>query len=318
MPARVFMSYSHKDEELRNELETHLSMLKNQGLIEAWHDRRLVSGDHLDDSIHAELEAADIILLLVSPDFLASDYCYRIEKGHALKRHRAGEARTISVILRPCEWGETELSQYLVTPKDGKAITRWADRDEAFLDVAKSIRRAVEEVNRASQPPEKKPIMVVHGKVEIPKLPRSSNMRLRKTFTDSDRDQFQDEGFDFIERFFRGSLEELAQRHGDVETRHRNIDNQSFVSTIYRNKQKVAACTIRMGGMLGGITYSNSDNARDNSFNESLSVDGDDQRLFFKPMGMAHLGDVGKEGALSHEGAAEYLWSLLITPLQGH
>ena len=104
MAARVFMSYSHKDEELRDQLEVQLAMLRRQGLVDIWHDRRLLPGDRLDWTISEELDRADIILLLVSPDFLASDYCYKIEKGRALERHREGTARLISVILRPISY----------------------------------------------------------------------------------------------------------------------------------------------------------------------------------------------------------------------
>src|SRR5213080_3948433 len=100
----VFFSYSHKDEDLRDQLETHLAMLKRQGVISAWHDRRLIAGSDIDTGITEELEGADIILLLVSPDFLASDYCYGVEMTRALERQAAGEARVIPVILRPCEW----------------------------------------------------------------------------------------------------------------------------------------------------------------------------------------------------------------------
>lgn len=125
MAARVFISYSHKDEALRDQLEVQLAMLKRQGLIETWHDRRMLAGDQFDWAISEELDAADIVLLLVSPDFLASDYCFNIEKAHALKRHREGSARLVSVILRPCDWQNTDLGSYLVTPTDGRAVTLW-------------------------------------------------------------------------------------------------------------------------------------------------------------------------------------------------
>jgi hypothetical protein len=91
----VFFSYSHKDEAIRDQLETHLAMLKRQGVISTWDDRRPIAGDNIDNGIALELEQADIILLLVSPDFLASDYCYGVEVARALERHAAGEARVI-------------------------------------------------------------------------------------------------------------------------------------------------------------------------------------------------------------------------------
>src|SRR5205814_513347 len=99
--ATLFFSYSHKDEDLRDQLEVHLAMLKHDGIIESWHDRKIPAGDELDTSIDAKLDEADVILLLVSPDFLASRYCYEREMARAMQRHAEGSARVIPVILRP-------------------------------------------------------------------------------------------------------------------------------------------------------------------------------------------------------------------------
>ena len=98
--ARVFFSYSHTDEALRDQLETHLALLKNQGLIESWHDRRIAPGSEFDQSISDAMQSADVILLLISANFLASAYCYSIELKAAMERHHAGTAAVIPVILR--------------------------------------------------------------------------------------------------------------------------------------------------------------------------------------------------------------------------
>src|SRR4051794_23858837 len=102
--AKVFFSYSHVDETMRDQLEVQLSMLKRQGVIDTWHDRRIGAGQEIDGSISRNLEDSDIILLLVSPNFLASDYCYDKEMLCAMERHERGEAAVIPVILRACEW----------------------------------------------------------------------------------------------------------------------------------------------------------------------------------------------------------------------
>lgn len=320
MAARVFMSYSHRDEALRDELEVQLAMLKRQGLISVWHDRRMVAGDRLDWSINQELDQADIVLLLISPDFLASDYCYKIEKARALERHREGTARLISIILRPCDWTHSDLPEFLVTPTDGKPITTWPNQDEAFLDVARSIRRAIEEVDRTGTPQETHAF--IEPSVAAPdvgnELPRSSNLRLRKEFSQADKDGFLLDSFEYMDRFFQGSLNELQSRNEGIETRHRRIDGNTFTASIYRNGEKVASCSIRLGEMLGnGISYSNGDDVSGNSYNESISVENDDQKLFLKALGMPHLGIVEDKSALSQEGAAEYYWALLIERLQG-
>ena len=323
MGARVFISYSHADEGLRDELEVHLAMLKRQGLVDVWHDRRLLAGDHLDWTISKELDEADVILLLVSPNFLASDYCYKIEKGRALERHRQGTARLISVILRPCDWTHTDLAQFLVTPTDGKPITQWPDRDEAFLDVTRQIRRAIEGLEVAGAPQvehhfiEAAEIEVAEEGPEPQAMPRSSNLRLKKEFSQADRDTFLFETFDFLAKFFQGSLEELQARNEGIETRFRRVDGDCFTATIYQGGTKVAGGTVRAGGMFGyGITWLGNDSGQANSHNESLSVGNDDQKLFLSPMGMP-MGGVSRDANLTQEGAAEYLWDLLISPLQG-
>src|SRR5882724_2779388 len=96
----LLFSYSHKDEALRDELAAHLAALRRERLIETWHDRRIVAGQPVDATIAKELETADIILLLISPDFINSDYCFEIEVRHAMQRHDRGEAVVIPVILR--------------------------------------------------------------------------------------------------------------------------------------------------------------------------------------------------------------------------
>jgi tetratricopeptide (TPR) repeat protein len=145
-PIKVFYSYSHKDELLRDKLEEHLAHLKRQKIISEWHDRKITAGSDLEEKINENLNSADVILLLLSPSFLASDYCSEKEMVIALEKHKKGEARAIAAILRPCEWQETPFKEFLVLPKDGLPITKWADEDDAFLDVAKGIRKVVEEI----------------------------------------------------------------------------------------------------------------------------------------------------------------------------
>jgi hypothetical protein len=119
--AILFFSYSHQDEGLRDQLETHLAALKRQGYITTWHDRRITGGEAFADAISANLEAADIVLLLVSPDFIASDYCFDKEMIRALDRHQEGTCTVIPVILRPCDWQDAPFGSFLAASKDGKA-----------------------------------------------------------------------------------------------------------------------------------------------------------------------------------------------------
>jgi len=142
-PIQVFFCYSHSDEELRDRLADHLTMLKRQQVISAWYDREITAGSDWAGAIDAHLNTAQIILLLVSASFLASDYCYDVELARAMERHRAVEARVIPIILRPCDWETAAFGNLRALPKNGLPITKWGDRDEAFLNVVQGIRAAI-------------------------------------------------------------------------------------------------------------------------------------------------------------------------------
>lgn len=317
--AILFFSYSHKDEDLRDQLEVHLAMLKREGLIEAWHDRKIPAGDEFDRSIDAKLEEADAILLLVSPDFLASQYCYDVEVQRAMQRHEEGVARVIPVVLRPCDWHNAPFGKLLAAPKDGKPVTRWTDRDEAFVDVVRQIRSALAASGGA---PAAKPSP--RSTVTPPSSashPRSSNLRIKKEFSDADRDSFIDDGFEHIARYFENSIEELGKRNPGIEGRFKRIDAHSFSAVLYRGGKEVSRCLIRHRGSQGygnGITYSTDTRGMGNSFNEQLTVEVDEQTLFFRPAGMRMwmTGRQNENPHLTFDGAAEYYWEMLIEPLQ--
>ncbi len=146
----VFFSYSHADEALRDQLEKQLSMLKRQGVIDTWHDRRVGAGQEIVYEIDEHINRDDIILLLVSADFLTSDYCYDIEMKRAMERHEAGEAIVIPIILRACDWLHAPFGKLNAVPRDGKPITQWADIDEALLQVAKAVRKAAARWHKAA------------------------------------------------------------------------------------------------------------------------------------------------------------------------
>lgn len=140
MPVTAFLSYSHKDESYRETLETHLAALRRQGRLDAWHDRKLLPGDAFDDVIAAEVERADLVILLVSPDFIASDYCVEKELARALERHAQNQCVVVPVIVRPCDWHEMPFGRLTALPTDGQPIATAENEDAAFLDVVKGLK----------------------------------------------------------------------------------------------------------------------------------------------------------------------------------
>src|ERR1700730_471477 len=145
MPIKIFFCYAHEDEALLNRLKAHLRSLQREGLIEVWHDRNISAGTEWEREISQRLDAAQVILLLVSPDFMNSDYCYGIEMQRALKRHENGEATVIPIILRPVYWHGEPLSKSQAQPTDGKPVTdpEGHDQDRAFYTVTNGIHKVV-------------------------------------------------------------------------------------------------------------------------------------------------------------------------------
>ncbi len=143
---KLFISYSHRDEKLRQQLDKHLAPLKRQQVIEAWHDRQIPAGTEWANEIDENLNNADIILLLVSPDFVASDYCSNTELDIALSRHQQGTAIIIPIVLEPCDWSWLPFAKFQAFPKDALAVTSWPNQNEAFVDVATGIRKVAQEI----------------------------------------------------------------------------------------------------------------------------------------------------------------------------
>lgn len=139
----LFFSYAHEDEPLRDELAKHLTILERQGMISAWHDREISAGTEWKGEIDRHLQSAQIILLLISSDFLASDYCYDIEMKKALERHDQREAIVIPVVLRPVSWQGAAFAKLQALPENGKAVTLWDNQDAAFFNIAEGIRTAI-------------------------------------------------------------------------------------------------------------------------------------------------------------------------------
>lgn len=141
----IFFSYSHRDESLRDELETHLKLLERKRIISTWHDRKILPGQEWDHEIDVRLERANIILMLISSDFMASQYCWDNEVSRAIERHNAKLATVIPIILRPCDWTGAPFSHLQGLPTGMRPITDWPNRDQAWSEVAKSIRVIAEQ-----------------------------------------------------------------------------------------------------------------------------------------------------------------------------
>lgn len=323
---RIFVSYSHADEALRQELDKHLVSLKRQGLVEVWHDRRIEAGEEWAGKISANIQSAHVILLLISPDFIASQYCYEVELAEAMRLHERGDAVVIPVILRPCDWHDLAFGKLQAATRDGRSIAKFPTWDDGFLEVVQSIKAAAKRVDSKSRTESAgsgsaalfeagNPVASVAARRSS--VDRSSNLRVKKTFSDHERDTFRVEAFDYIASFFENSLLELERRNSQLKTQYRRRDANSFEASVYDNGKQITRCGIWMGGnqFIGEIAYSNGGLGSGNSCNESLSVVDNGQLLGLKPLGLAHYGSQDVD-FLTLEGASEFFWSIFVRPLQ--
>lgn len=314
---KLFFSYSHRDEDLRDELETHLSALKRQGVIDAWHDRRIPAGKEFVSEISHHLEDSQIILLLVSPYFIASDYCYDTEMTRALELHGNGKARVVPVILHPCDWQSLPFGRLQALPKDGKPISKYPNLHDAFLEITLAIRGVAKEFETSTAEPESTTNQSRHvGLTSAIANIRSSNLRVKKTFTQRDKDKFERDAYEYIEKYFENSLSELETRNSNIETEFRRVDANQFTACAYINGAEASSCAISFharGGFMGGIAFAYG-RSIGGGMNESLSVEDDGYTLYLKPLGMNIRSD--RNAQLTLEGAAEAFWEVFMRNLQ--
>lgn len=316
----LFFSYSHKDEALRDELEKHLASLKHQDIIDTWHDRGIGAGEEWAMQIDDHLRTADIIVLLVSADFIASRYCYDLEMKEALRRHETGEARVVPVILRPCDWHDLPFGKLQAATRDARAVVKFPTLDDGFLEVVQAIKAAAKSMHgttakvpcsQAQQPAKTQVVQSVSG-------PRSSDLRVQQSFSDHDRNTFIMESFEYIAAYFENSLVELAARNPQLKTQFRRRDANSFEAVVYSDGKQASKCGIWLGNgsFMGDIAFSYSGLGNGNSFNENMSTVDDGYSLGLKPLGMGYHSSGQRDAIMTQEGSAEYFWGMLIQPLR--
>ncbi len=142
----LFISYAHEDESFRKDFDKHLAALRREGLVEEWHDRMIKAGQDWERQIHTNLDLSHIIVLLISPDFLASNYCSEVEVKRAMQRYEMGTARVIPVLIRPTDWKGAPFSKLQALPSNALPIAEWKGRDAAFVDVVQHLRDVCREV----------------------------------------------------------------------------------------------------------------------------------------------------------------------------
>ena len=302
MPLPAFVSYSHADEKAWERLRKHLAMLERDSLIFNWYDGQILPRDKIAGEIRNELDRSEIFLALVSPDYLASQYCYEKEFQHALELARSGRLRLIPVILEPCDWLSSPLSEFMALPRDGKPISEWTNVNIAYLDVVSGLRRIVQHApNQAPVPERTEP---AHPTRQI---------KLQRDFDAIERLQFADGAFNTIKEYFRAAAAELAQVSDELRTHFEEMSPTAFTcSLVNRAKQRGGESHITVHNMkgrqgYGEIIYSQDRYAETKTMNGVFNVEADDYNLFLSDSGFSW--NKKDSSRLSPERAAETLWN---------
>jgi len=302
--ATAFISYSHADEKALERLHKHLAVLKRDGTLPTWSDHTIVPGDRLDGVIHAQLERSQVFIALVSPDYLASCYCYDKEFARALELAAAGRMRIVPVILEPCDWLSSPFKDFVALPKDGQPISAFTNPNNAYLNVVTGLRRIVEGAGEGSNAPVDG--NTVPGQVRRP--------RIKQDFDAIQRAEYADHAFATIRAYFRASCTELAQIGDDLRAKFEDMDATAFTCSVVNRAKRQggeAHITVRNGKSkslgLGDINYVNQRYADKNVSNGSIRVTNDDYQLF---LSLDHYGMSSAPGRdkITLEQAAEKMW----------
>jgi len=302
MTLKIFISYSHRDEAVLDRLRTHLATLARDEVVETWDDREIRAGQIVDGTIANAHDVSTVFMPIVSPDFLASDYCYEKEMQAALEKAERGEMTIVPVIAEPCDWLSSPLKKFKAVPKDGKPISEWTNANNAYLDIVQELRRVAMADGRK---------VMAAKPAKGGGSPAASRVKIRRDFSSIDRAKFRDAAYTEIRRYFAESIEEFGQIEG-LQGAFEDIDPNAFTCTIVNRSKREAEShlTVRNNKnrqhALGDMTVSFDAYARTETANEIVSVASDDYDQYLE-LGM-RFGGSDTDRRLSAAQVADILW----------
>lgn len=317
-----FVAYSKADAAAVERLIIHLRGLQHEGVIATWHDRQLIPGQEWDAGIRMELAGADIVILCVSADFLATEYIQRVEIPAALRRHQDGEAVVIPVIFGKCDWQGHPISRLQSIPAKGRTVRdyiRQDNLDEVWAEVTASVRHAVEGSPNELDSSRAVATAAVQPRSAAPRRGAEpvvfSNLR---PATDLERDDFTRSTFAGILDYFSASLKRLEAANPNCETRLRHVAEDAFEASAYVGGRHLAHCGVFIQSEFGRhIGYCDDGVGDRRRTNENLSLEGERrQELKWRAWMSAMRTELGTDtDAMDVDGTATYLWSIFESQL---
>ncbi|MBA3284393.1 MAG: toll/interleukin-1 receptor domain-containing protein [Nitrosopumilus sp.] len=227
---QAFISYSHLDNKMLEILHKHLAQLKREQEITAWTDNDILAGSNFEKEINSTLEKANLFIALLSPDYIASKYCYEKEFTKALELQEEGKLLIVPIILEDCDWEHTPFAKFKALPRDGKAISTWENLHTAFLDVIQNLRsltknfRLITPESSTSLTPTEEPIVT------------SRNYRVQKDFDSIEKMEHVENTFHEVKTYLKRYNEEILQIENIKVRILKENENEFSCLLVNRNK----------------------------------------------------------------------------------
>ncbi len=271
---KAFLSYTHRDLHYLERLKVHLAPMKREHVITEWTDHEIKAGQNLNTEISEALLDSQLFISLLSPDYLASQYCYDIEFKKAQTMQEEGRLIIIPLVVEPCDWQKTPFGNLKAVPRDGKAVSEWTNENNAFLNVIDELRRIVSAAtpNSAEQ------------QIPDPTRPKPlRNYKVKKLFSAVDEVNFREDSFRQIKSYFKSAIEEINMVQ-DIQSRFIRESDESFTCLISNrsNSQDRYITVYHTGSSNGfhsaGLQYLFAENLSPNTFqaDQSFTVRSDE------------------------------------------
>lgn len=232
---KAFISYSHADSAMLDKLHTHLAQLTRENLLSSWADREIIAGGVLNSEILRNLESSDLFIALLSPDYIASKYCYEKEFTIALDKVIKNEIIIVPIIIEPCDWKSTPFKDFKALPTDGKPISEWQNVNTAFLNIIQELRKLIKGNDIINE--DRKPIPT--------NISPSRNYKVKKDFDSIQKMEFKENSFKEIKKFLKDYLAEVELL--DNIKKRIITENETNFEAIIVNRNKVnTECKLRV------------------------------------------------------------------------
>ncbi|HXI01438.1 MAG TPA: toll/interleukin-1 receptor domain-containing protein [Sphingobacteriaceae bacterium] len=304
---KAFISYSHADKAMLDKLEIHLTNLKREKLLSSWTDQELVAGTSLDKEILDNLTSSDLFVAMLSPEYIASYYCYEKEFNHAFRMFKDGEITIVPIIVEPCEWLATPFKEFKALPTDGKPVADWQNINTAFLNITQEFRKLL---SRNLVRLDEKSVYSTHP------VAFGRNYKAEKIFTEVDILDFKEESFESIKNYFKAAI---AEFNGIENLQGRFLEEEKKVfSCLISNKGNLKDAYITVYclgrenfGFGGDLSYSFTQQLPQNtiSLDKTFSIQQDDYSLYWEHRNVMH--SRGEE-PLTDKQIAEKIWNEFI------